>query len=473
MKEVSDTDLTQLSITQASELVRQRVLSPLALTRAYLERIETHDKQINSFITLDREGALLAAGLAEAEIGRGEWRGLLHGIPVGLKDLFATRGQRTTAGALFWRGHVSDDDAFLVKRLRAAGAVLLGKLNMHEIALGVTNINPHYGAVRNPWNTACISGGSSGGSAAALAAGFCAGALGSDTGGSIRIPAALCGIVGLKPTYGRLSLRGVVPLSWNLDHAGPMGREVRDVALLLQALVAHDPDDPYASNRPGDDYLDLLQAGVSGWRIGLVTDAFVADAVDPEVWQAVQSAAQVFRNLGAEVVPLELPDALDAARANGLVTTSDAAAYHNERIKTTPEQFGVDVLERLQRGAAFTSSEYILARHRQARLRHAYAHLLQEYNLLMLPSTPIVANPIDGLESASQAPALTRFTAPFNLTGLPAISLPCGFSGAGLPVGMQLVGHHWGEAELLQAAFAYEQAAGWHTYHPRLPETAD
>jgi aspartyl-tRNA(Asn)/glutamyl-tRNA(Gln) amidotransferase subunit A len=290
--------------------------------------------------------------------------------------------------------------------------------------------------------------------------------LGSDTGGSIRIPASLCGIVGLKPTYGRISLRGVIPLSWNLDHPGPMARRVEDVAVLLQAIAGYDPEDPSSMDRPVPDYLASLREGVRGWRIALASGPFFEEA-EAEILGLVHTAAQAFESLGAFVEPVELPEALQAARANGMMVTSDAAAFHRERLNSRPQDFGQDVLVRLQSGAAVNSSEYILARRLQAVLRRRYEELLARYDILLTPTTPIAA-PQSGADAVERARQLTRFTAPFNLTGLPALSLPCGFTHAGLPAGLQLVSRPWHEAHLLRAAYAYETTSRWYLRKPVL-----
>jgi aspartyl-tRNA(Asn)/glutamyl-tRNA(Gln) amidotransferase subunit A len=289
--------------------------------------------------------------------------------------------------------------------------------------------------------------------------------LGSDTGGSIRIPASLCGVVGLKPTYGRVSLRGVIPLSWNLDHAGPMARNVRDVAILLGVIAGFDPDDAASIDVPVDDYLSRLEGGVSSWRIALASDEFFTRA-DEQVLEALQAAAQVFTQLGAQIVPMEFPEGYAAALANGNMVTSDAAAFHRQRLEENPEGFGGDVLQRLQMGAARTSSEYALLRREQSRLRRLYERFFEDFDILITPTTPVFAPPIEGPDAIEQARLLTRFTAPFNLTGLPALSLPCGFSADGMPIGMQVVGRPWAEAAILRAAHAYELATDWHLRRP-------
>jgi aspartyl-tRNA(Asn)/glutamyl-tRNA(Gln) amidotransferase subunit A len=296
---------------------------------------------------------------------------------------------------------------------------------------------------------------------------MCLGALGTDTGGSIRIPASLCGVVGLKPTYGRVSLRGVIPLSWNLDHAGPMARTVRDVALLLQIISGYDPLDPASADVPVDDYFVLLEEGVKGWRIALACGEYFGET-DAEVGEAVWSAARLFESLGAQVEEADLSWVREAAIANGLLVQADAAAYHRERLAARPKDFGADVRQRLQNGAACTSTEYALARRTQSEMRRKFENLFSDYDILLMPTTPIAAQLIEGSDAIEQARRLTRFTAPFNLTSLPALSLPCGFTSRGLPVGLQIVSKPWGEAKVLQAGYAYEQATTWHEAIPGL-----
>ncbi|OGO63565.1 MAG: amidase [Chloroflexi bacterium RBG_19FT_COMBO_47_9] len=455
-------ELTSLNISEAATLLKQKEISPVELTQAHLERIHRMDRQMNSFLTLTPELALQQARQAESEIQHGQYKGPLHGIPLAFKDLYETRGIRTTAGSTFFAEYIPEADAAVVQRLKEAGTVMLGKLNMHEIALGVTNENPHYGDCCNPWDLKRISGGSSGGNAAALAAGLCMGALGSDTGGSIRIPAALCGVVGLKPTYGRVSLRGVIPLSWNLDHAGPMGRSVRDVAILLQAIAGYDPEDAWSVDRPEEDYLIDQTRKISDWRIALAVDDYFSDPaiVNEEVLQAVQHAAVVFESLGAQVEHVAFPNAREAAMANGLMTPADAAAFHHQRLSENPQGFGRDVLKRLQTGAAYTSTEYSLARRMQTILRCKYNEFFEEFDVLLTPTTPIIA-PIRGsADAVERAKLLTRFTAPFNLTGLPALSVLCGWSSEKMPIGLQIIGKPWAEAKVLLVGELFEQGRG-------------
>jgi aspartyl-tRNA(Asn)/glutamyl-tRNA(Gln) amidotransferase subunit A len=458
-------NLTQLTLSEASDLLHQRQISPLEMTRACLERIELLDGRLHCFITLTAISALEQARQAEADIRKGK-TGELRGIPLALKDMFETARVRTTAGSKIFTAFVPEKDAAAVEKLISAGAVMLGKLNLHEIALGVTNENPHYGDCLNPWDENHISGGSSGGAAAALAAGLCFGALGTDTGGSIRIPSSLCGVVGLKPTRGRVSLRGVIPLSWSLDHAGPMARRVRDVAILYKAIAGYDPGDPFSVKVPVKDVLTHLADGVQGWRVALARDSYFDDA-DADVLEAVQQAAVVFEGLGAQVSEVPFPGASEAAQFNALITQSEAAAFHHDRLASQPEDFGEDVLKRLRAGAAYTSFETILARAAQPVLRRQIERFFESYDILLTPTTPISA-PLRGGDAVERARLLTRFTAPFNLTGLPALSLPCGFAKNGLPVGLQIVSRPWADAEVLRVGQAYEQSTEWHLRQPGL-----
>jgi aspartyl-tRNA(Asn)/glutamyl-tRNA(Gln) amidotransferase subunit A len=456
-------ELNSVDLVDASRRVAAGDVSPVDLTEACLERIATMDSQVNAFITVTADEALSDADERGAELAQGEAGGLLAGVPIALKDLFDTAGVRTTAGSKFFADRVPNQDALVVQKLRDAGAVIVGKLNMHEWALGVTNDNPHYGACHNPWALDRITGGSSGGSAAALAAGMCFGALGSDTGGSIRIPAALCGVVGLKPTYGRVSVRGVVPLSWSLDHVGPMARRVADVALLLDVIAGPDAADPGSADVPPDAYRVGIDDGIAGWRIGVIAEEWLG-GVDSEVSASVRAAVDALAVAGAWVDELAAPDLPDAARLNGLMTTADAAAFHRERLEQAPNDFGPDVLTRLRRGAAYGATDYADARRRQSILRRTFASWFVEHggelDAVVLPTTPIAAPRIAGLDAVATAGMLTRLTAPFNFTGLPALSVPCGVTADGLPIGLQIVAAPWAERRVLRVGRAYEQVSG-------------
>ncbi len=460
-------DPTVLTISSAMTSLRAGEYSSLELTEVCLRLIEHLDPTINAFITPTIELAYQAALQADVLHSHHPSNLIdlpLLGIPIALKDLFETTGIPTTAGSKFYADHIPGQDAQAVLKLKLAGAVIVGKANTHEIALGVTGVNPHFGAVKNPRDTSRISGGSSSGSAAAVATGMCLAALGTDTGGSIRIPASLCGVVGLKPTYGRVSTRGVIPLSWNLDHVGPLTRTVRDAAIMLQVLAGFDPHDPASADVPVDDYLVTLEDGVKGWRVALAGGEYI-EASDPEVLAGVRSAGQVFKELGAQVEKVELSWISDLAQANTRMTQTDAATFHHQRLAEHPDWFGADVLERLQAGAALTSSDYVLARRVQAEGRRSFEMFFTKYDLLLLPTTPISAPPIEGIAALEAARQLTRFTAPFNLTGLPALSVPCGLV-AGLPFGLQIVAPQWGEAKVLQAGYAFKKAADWQEKHP-------
>ncbi len=459
-------DLTTLSIAEAAPLIASRHIAPTELTEAYLSRIDAYEERLNCFITVMAEQAEAAAAQATREIAGGEYRGPLHGIPIGLKDLFDTAGTRTTAGSRFFTDRVPQTDARVTARLAEAGAIVLGKLSMHEWALGVTGVNPHYGTCRNPWEVARITGGSSSGSAAALAARLCAGALGSDTGGSIRIPAALCGVVGLKPTVGRVSLAGTVPLSWNLDHAGPMARSAADVALLYNAIAGYDADDAASVDAPLAPIAGLDEP-IAGMRIAVASGPY-CEEIDGEIASAIAAAAATFAALGTTISPVDMEAMREAAQMNALMTQSDAAAFHRERLVERPDDFGEDVRERLRRGASYTSTEYILARRHQALWKRQLDGLFASYDLLLTPATALIAPFADGQDAIEAARQLTRFTAPFNLAGVPAVVLPCGFTAGGLPIGVQLVARPWAEQTALHAAHAFERATAWHRRRPPL-----
>lgn len=392
----------------------------------------------------------------------------LFGIPIAVKDLYDTKGIRTTGGSKFFAENIPNEDAFTIKKIKKSGGLINGKTNTHEIALGVTNNNPHFGACKNPWDIKRTPGGSSGGSAVAVATGMSLAALGTDTGGSIRIPASLCGVVGLKPTYGRVSLRGILPLSWNLDHAGPITKKVEDAALMLQVMGGYDEEDPTSIKTLPGDYISHLKDKMEGRKIALGIGNFIEEKTDPEVLDAVRQAAKVFEEQGAIVEEVNLDFLLEAALANALMTTADAAAFHRERMKEHIDWFGADVRQRLEMGAGYTSSEYILARRKQVEIKRRCEALLDQYDVLLLPTTPITAPLIEGEDAIERARLLTRFTSPFNLTGLPALSLPCGFSKENLPIGLQIVSRAWNESGVLRAGFNYQQATTWHTMKPSI-----
>lgn len=458
-------NLHTLSIAAALDLIRGQKLAPHDLAEACFHQIERLNPTLNAFITVC-DSATLNPQPSEQTIPFA-LANALRGIPIAVKDLFDTAGLRTTAGSKFFTDNIPDSDAFVIEKLKQAGATLMGKTNTHEIALGVTGNNPHYGTAHNPWNTDLIPGGSSSGSAIAVATGMALGALGTDTGGSIRIPASLCGVVGFKPTYGRVSTRGVFPLSWNLDHVGPLTTCVRDAALLLQVISIYDAVDPGSIKMITGDYLGHLVDDIQGKKVTLGVGEFVESA-DPEVLNAVRDAAKVFESLGCKVQEVNTSWMREAALANATMTRSDGAAVHRDRLRENPEMFGEDVLRRLQEGAKTTSTEYALARRTQAEVKKRCELFFEAQDFLIVPSTPIAAPAIAGNDAVEQAARLTRFTAPFNLAGLPAISIPCGFTKDGLPIGLQIISKAWGDAKVLNMAYAYEQATDWHKQRPAL-----
>ncbi len=455
----------QQSIRQIGELLREGSVSPVELTAECLARIERLNPQLNAFITVTAESARTQARQAEAEIRRGDWRGPLHGIPLALKDLIDTAGVRTTAASALFKDRIPEEDADVVRRLRAAGAVLLGKQNLHEFAYGGSSMVSYYGEVRNAWNPEHIAGGSSGGSATAVAAGLCYGAIGTDTAGSIREPAALCGVVGLKPTYGRVSARGVIPLSISLDHVGPMARTVADTAVILQTIAGFDAKDKANVDVPVEDYIAALEKNMKPLRIGVPRKFFFED-LDPDVASATNHALTGLATLGADLREVELIVPTDRTLQN-----AESYAFHYESVTRTPELYQPETLRRIRNGED-VSSEELLECHRELdRARRDIATTFADLDLLVTPTTPIPAPTIAELKQnpdllRPRELVLLRNTRPINVWGLPAISIPCGFTSAGLPIGLQIIGPHWGEARVLQLALAYEQAAAWQKRKP-------
>jgi len=451
-------DLCYLTLDELAARIRAKDVSPVDATEAVLDRIEQLNPKLNAFITVMADQARADARAAADEIAAGTYRGPLHGVAIGVKDLCATKGVRTTAGTKILADWVPDEDSALVEQLRAAGAVIVGKTHLHECALGTTAINPHYGAAHNPWDTARITGGSSSGSGIAAATGMCYAAIGSDTGGSIRIPSALCGVTGIKPTYGRVSLRGTVPLSWSLDHLGPMARSAKDCALVLAAIAGYDPADEGSANEHVDDYAGGIDHAIDGLRVGLLTSA-LAEAT-PEVAAKVREAVEVLRSLGAHVSEIDT-SLQDYWAAASTVLLPEAAAYHKENFEQRPADFGDDVLLRIQWGMDVKAPDYVNSFRAMREMRRTCDEvLLKDVDLLALPATIIPAVTIDSVTKDDPTLGLTRMTAPFNATGQPALSVPCGFTSEKLPVGLQLVGRWWDEANVLRAAHAYEQARG-------------
>jgi len=474
--------MIDLSISEAAELLRQKKISPVDLATACLDRIERLNPVLNAFITVTHESAMAEARVAEDEIQRGEWRGPLHGIPIGLKDLIDTAGVRTTCGSALFADRVPTEDAFVVQRLKRAGAVLIGKQNLQEFAYGGTSASSHFGAVHNPWNTKHIAGGSSGGSAAAVAAGMCFGAIGSDTGGSIREPAAFCGVVGLKPTYGRVSTRGVFPLSWSLDHVGPICRNVTDAALMLEAIAGYDGLDVTCVDWPTEQYAEALNAKTDiriGMRIGVARQPFFAD-LDPDIELAMNEAIEVIRRMSAvsearpsgraspfEVIEVDLPSVPTGVQA------PEVYAIHRNYYANTPELYRPWMRERLAQAATADTAAYVTDRFALERVRRTVNDVFSKVDLLITPTTPVPPITIEEASNMPPAPAgeiWLRNTRPFNAYGLPTISIPCGFTKTGLPIGLQIAGPRFGEGRVLAFAHAFEQATDWHKRVPTLAE---
>lgn len=456
---------------ELSKLVRRKAVSPVEIIQTHLQRIHSLEPTLNSFITLLPEQAVAAARQAEREIAAGKYRGPLHGVPLGLKDLYHTRGVRTTSGSRIFDGHIPDFDCTIAERFKQAGAILIGKLNLHQFAYGPTGENPDYGDMHNPWNPELIAGGSSGGSGSAAVSGECALTMGSDTGGSIRIPAALCGIAGLKPTYGRLSRYGLTPLSWSLDHPGPLTRSVEDCALVMNALAGYDPKDPASADMPVPDYTNALTGDIKGLRIGVPKEYFQVP-IDPQVEQAVRRAIDVLGEMGATVREVSWPMYHQAQAISTVILMSEATAYHSELLRTRGSQLSHPVRLRLEAGFFFSAADYLQAQRARTLFNRQSRELLSDVDILAGPTEPVTAHKIGaskvqvGDSTVGSTTSLTQYTRPFNLNGFPAITVPCGFSGDGLPIGLQLAGRPFDEETVLRAAHAYEQATEWHLQRP-------
>lgn len=449
------------TIAAASGEIRRKQVSPVEITKECLRRIETLNPRLNAFITTMGESALAEARRAEDEISRGIWRGPLHGIPIALKDLIDTAGVRTTSASKLHEERIPTQDAEIVRRLRLAGAVIVGKNNLHEFAYGGSSLISHFGDVHNPWNVARITGGSSGGSAACVPARMACAAIGTDTAGSIREPAALCGCVGLKPTYGRVSVRGVIPLSASLDHVGPMTSSVEDAALVLQALAGFDAAEITSAEVPVGDFTSGLKEGAKNLRVGVVREYFFDD-LDAEVASAMEHALMGIETLVAHVseVQIEVP-------ADRTLQAAESYAYHAENVAKHPEAYQAETLRRIRTGEKVAAAEYIERRRELDMARRNIREVFADIGLLVTPTTPMAAPTIAELRANAEAlrPAelrLLRNTRPFNVWGLPAISVPCGFTQGGLPIGLQIAGPHWREDLVLRLAYAYEQATAWH-----------
>jgi len=449
-----------VTIREAAESLRARSVSSVELTEAALARVERLDPGLRAFITVTASPAIERARQADAELAAGRDRGLLHGIPIALKDLFTTRGVRTTCGSKIYENFVPDINAAVVERLEAAGAISLGKLNMHELAYGITSSNPHFGPVRNPWDTERIPGGSSGGSAAVVAAGIVYAAMGSDTGGSIRIPAAFCGTVGLKPTYGRVSRYGALPLGYSLDHMGPLTRSVRDAAIVLNAIAGFDPRDPASSRHPTVDYVPDEGCSIRGLRVGFPEDSYF-ERLDGDVESSVRGAIARAASLGAEVKPVWVPDMAALNAVGRVILLAEASAVLEPHLGNR-SHFGADVLALLDQGRLLPATDYINAQRLRRKLRREFSRLWSEVHCLITPTTPNTAPRIGemtvrlGGQEEDTRLASTRLVRGINVLGLPALSIPCGLASNGLPIGLQVIGPAFQEALVLRVGAALE-----------------
>jgi aspartyl-tRNA(Asn)/glutamyl-tRNA(Gln) amidotransferase subunit A len=469
-------DLTSKSIGELAPLIAGKELSPVELTQTVLKRAEAYNPEINAFIRIDADLAMESAKKAESEIMNGNYIGPLHGIPMALKDIFALKGQVSTMGSKIHKDYVADYDATVVAKLKQAGAVMTGTLNMHEYAWGGTTNNPHFGPCRNPWDTSRIPGGSSGGSGAAVAADMTIASLGTDTAGSIRIPASICGIVGLKPTHGRVSKYGCFPLSWSLDHIGPMTKTVTDAAILLQAIAGYDANDPTTIDVPIPAYTDYLTGDIKGMVIGIEEDYFFNN-IDSEVAAAVRKGIETLKALGAEIKIVSIPSLKHTMFAEYVTILGESGAIHHNNMKLRPMDFGEDV--RLSLGLAELPSavDYVMGQQLRRKIVQDFDETFRSIDILVTPTLPLVAPEIGAdfsIVNGKESPVtddLIRLTSPSNLAGLPSLTVPCGFSN-GLPIGMQLIGKAFDEGTLLKAGYAFEAASGLRSHKPKLTEAS-
>jgi aspartyl-tRNA(Asn)/glutamyl-tRNA(Gln) amidotransferase subunit A len=461
--------VTELTLSELAAAIAARKMSALEATDACLERIGRLNGRLRAFITVDADGARARARVCDADLAAGRRRGPLHGVPLAYKDLCHVRGLPTSCGTRTPEYFTSEVECTAVARLTAAGAVTLGKLNMTELALGSFGDNPHHGDVGNPWKTGHVSGGSSSGSGAAVAAGFAFGALGSDTGGSIRLPAACCAIVGLKPTYGRVSRAGAMPLSWSLDHLGPMTRSVRDAALMLEIVGGHDPHDATSSPRPVGTPSATLEAPIRGLRLGL-PENYYFDGVTAEVRAAVEDAARTLASLGARVDTLRLPDPAALIDVAGILARSESSAIHTRIVRERPDELGAAVRARLEIGFHISAHDYLQAGRLRARLTRAFIdEVFGQVDALLIPTIPepppvlaaVTAPPVE--EIVRRMGRFSRLTRPFNTLGLPVLAVPAGFTADGRPLGLSIAGRPFDEATVLRIGHAWEQAADWRT----------
>ncbi len=463
-------EIHYLGVSKLLSLINKKEISPTEVVEAYLSRIDSTEPRLNSFITILYDQARDEAKKLEKEIKDGRLRPL-NGIPYGLKDIFYVKGIKNTSGTKIFENFIPDFDSTIAFRLKRAGAILLGKLNLHPLAYGVTGENEEYGNMHNPWNTNLIAGGSSGGNASAVSSGQCAFAIGSDTGGSIRIPSALCGIVGFKPTYGLLSRYGMTALAWSQDHPGPMARTVEDCALILGSIAGYDKNDPTSLNIKDHDYLNSLKGDIKGLRIGILKEIFQTP-LDSEVKEIFLNALNQLAKLGAIISEISFPIYHYSMAIASIIQMAEATNYHSELLRKNGERIYPSVRIRLEAGIFISANDYIQAQRARTLFYRKSLELLKDIDLLATPTVPVAAFPIGASslvvngERTNVISLLTQYTRPFNLNGFPAISIPCGFSKDKLPIGLQLIARPLGEATILNAAYAYEQSTEWHIKRP-------
>ena len=463
-----ESEFLRWSIKEISKHLRSKKISPVEVVTALLERIQDVDPIINSYITVMSDEALNAAKQAERQITKGKYKGAMHGIPIGLKDLIYTEGVRTTMGCEIFKDFIPDDDATAVKKLKQAGAIIIGKLNTHQFAFGPTGDRSYSGAVRNPYNLRKVTGGSSSGSGAAVAAGLCYGALGTDTGGSSRIPAACCGVIGMKANFGRVSKYGVFPLSWTLDHVGTLTRTVEDNMILLQSIAGYDSKDPYSLHERFDLDISTVKSNIRGKIIGVPTSFYFSGITD-EIRETVEGALKSFEKMGAKIETVTIPHIEEIATAHFVTIASEAYVVHEERLRSRPEMIDEEVRNRILSGILPTASEYIQAQQLRHLAIREFNQLFERIDVLVTPTTSTVATDIDqreiviGGKPQPVRSALNRLTGPTTFLGIPSISVPCGFSRDGLPIGMQLISKAFDETTAYRFAYAFEKQSGVNT----------
>ncbi len=466
-------DLAFASIHYLAPKIHSGDISPVELTEISLERVVQHNDTLNAFIDVWHDEAIVAAQNAETEIAQGNYRGSLHGIPIALKDLVDVKGKVTTGGSTVLKDNVATKNATITDRFNNAGAITIGKTHLVEFALGSAGVNPHMGDVHNPWNLTRVTGGSSSGSGAAVSAGLVYGAIGSDTGGSIRMPASLCGIAGIKPTYGRVPRTGILDLSWSSDHVGPMTRRTADCAHMLNAIAGHDPLDNGSANIPVPDFAADLDKGLDGIRIGVPEDYFFdPEVVHPEVSEAVTTAIELLERNGAELVPIPMPWVADGRAINQTIVLAEALAVHENLLPKHADEYTPAVRSRIQIGLSITAVDYIRAQRARQMFAEKMAHATKHVHAIATPSIPPRAptiadcSPAPGEAIAEKASDIPLFTSIADVTGQPSHSVPCGFDSDGMPIGLMITGKSFDEATVLRIGHAYEELAGWHTKRP-------